>query len=395
MRYLLLLFLAATLSAHSQKGSIDSFQNFIVAAGKDKPTENQANSFFVKGVHFNFTLYGSDIEEYFAEKLDSLPPDCKLKIDSSYWDQMNFFGSTHGGIGWDISLLADSSRSLVLNGCHLVNLNIQGCKIDTLDLSGSTIDNLLINTSTFKCILMRECNLQNIYISGAVKSTMMDISALSFTDGKHDLTTISLISAKDDLPTLMFDFDTKLADLDIDLCKYNLAIDTRCTDCNNPNNYQTFYINQLAYLHNQHKDENYKALNKNYHWWQVADRCALYRVAYFHIPNWFYGFGDEKSKLIPATFELFLISVLIFFLFYNQVNKSYTFETNEMGLSSWKPINNFLDGVAKTSIIFFGVKLDYKKIKFESGIGLIAVLFIFILGIICYAFLANFIFTVK
>jgi hypothetical protein len=127
----------------------------------------------------------------------------------------------------------------------------------------------------------------------------------------------------------------------------------------------------------------------------VAKENKLTQMCNYDIPKNFYGFGLEKKLIIRSVAILFGISFLIFIVFQKKILSSYDFELNRVELLKHKGANDILGILIATTLVFFGVKLDYKKMHFTSVVGLILLLAIFTTGIICYGFLANFILTVK
>ncbi len=128
------------------------------------------------------------------------------------------------------------------------------------------------------------------------------------------------------------------------------------------------------------------------------------------IVNWinkhWWGYGYDKELIIRNTLILFCIFLIINFGFFNDmVNKVYRIEQFSY---SKKEINFLLDNntpkiifiaILYTAFIFFGLKFNRKDIKIKENLTGWRFLFLinfftqFIVGLICLAYLANFIIT--
>jgi hypothetical protein len=301
------------------------------------------------------------------------------------------------------------------------------CKGDNLRINSFTLD-LRINNSTIGELSLANClfqplNIQNLdcrklslseakvtkemYISRNVFCDTIDLSGFG-TNPTSDLSILSVSKKNLQSSTLIFDYSTRFDNMEIDLSKFDLRMDESCDDCKNSESYNTFFTAELAYFKTNGQDKNYETLYYFYRKWQVQNANIVEKLFNYYLPKEFYGFGLKKVLILRATLILFLLSIVIFLISYNTIRESYTFEFKDeanvanstaSGEEPTPPNANKKDRFYKafilTAIVFFSFKLEYKYIDFTKKLGLIIFFLVFLTGLICYAFLANFIFTFK
>jgi len=135
-----------------------------------------------------------------------------------------------------------------------------------------------------------------------------------------------------------------------------------------------------------------------------------YNKIWGYFLNWinktWWGYGYDKELIIVNTIFLFLFFFVInTFLFKHLVNKVYVIEK----LQQWRQtisgskIKIFFIQIPYslfyTALIFFGLKFDLDQLKYQNnlkGIGIFSLLYFFVVyiaGLICLGYLANFIIT--
>ncbi|WP_299521685.1 hypothetical protein [Winogradskyella sp.] len=165
------------------------------------------------------------------------------------------------------------------------------------------------------------------------------------------------------------------------------------------------YQNLLAHFRKVGFAESEKILDIQYRDW-------LYTKDNKYLQNWidknWWNYGYNKMLIIRNTIIIFFFLSIIncFFLkklssnLYVNKNIEEIVKSNKNKNRLIRYIINFPSALFYTSQIFFGIRFDYKKLKYEdklTGIGLFGLLYFFFMyfsGLVCVAYLVNVIVTI-
>lgn len=158
--------------------------------------------------------------------------------------------------------------------------------------------------------------------------------------------------------------------------------------------------------------QSYEALDKEYKEFQYIDSESRYSWIIGHSLNWinkkWWGYGYEKWRIIWNVFIIYLLfSFINVFILKHLITRVYVNQKIEklrisQTSNKWynRVFNYFWYSLFYTAVIFFGVKFDMDKLKYEENLdglkrlNLIYFFIIYLGGFVCLAYLANYIITV-
>ncbi|MCF8336588.1 MAG: pentapeptide repeat-containing protein [Bacteroidales bacterium] len=169
-------------------------------------------------------------------------------------------------------------------------------------------------------------------------------------------------------------------------------------------------------IHKQKKEgfiSSVEKLDKEYQEFKYL-KSGNYSLVWGHFKNWlkknWWGYGYEKELIILNTFILFLTFVIINTFILNCVTQNiyhipYISQSSNTKFKSrnnpWVIVEQIMSRFARallyTGFIFFGLKFDIKKLNYKDNlhgkkiINLIYFFLIYIIGLICIGYLANFV----
>jgi hypothetical protein len=164
----------------------------------------------------------------------------------------------------------------------------------------------------------------------------------------------------------------------------------------------TLYLNILAQLKNSNEEQSYKQLNLEYQRFHHLEYSTNpIAPLLYHIERLWWNFGHNKSRILIGTccillllsfINVFLIGTLSEEVYVVQGITKYTKSSAHEG-RELSMMSRFIFSFYYTAIIFFGLKMEIRALDFNRYM-LVGYLFvIFTTGLVCLAFLANWILT--
>lgn len=304
--------------------------------------------------------------------------------------------------------LTDSKiNSLNLQNDVIQNVVITNCVIDTLLLDRSDIRNLVIKSGSIGFLSLTECHkIRSLVMGDSITLGTIDLSDFRAPKEGDVFVKISsplkTVQAKD--ARLVVDSKSDFNELDIDYHNFALCFDP--ATYGNADASRTLYSRLLKKFEESGQSDNYlrlykqkrffeASLNPDSTLWSKASTGVLFFFTYT-LPDWWWGFGFEKQKIIRNTLILFLTFFLFGFFAFEKLWAEYPMVENERLLKKYRA-KNFpariyvpLIGIA---ILFFGIEFKITRLNFLSWWRTTSVLLIYGLGLFCLAFIANLIIT--
>lgn len=154
----------------------------------------------------------------------------------------------------------------------------------------------------------------------------------------------------------------------------------------------SIYTALLANFKNRGFDESYELADIDFQ--QYKGRHGQTLLGKLFLPcidrmqDLWWKYGYEKFRILVITPGLLLIFTLINLAFYKKLNKSaYTINDEEIA----KQGVSFYNSLVYTSVIFFSFTLKLENLHFKSRGLSLWLIFIYLSGIICLGFLANYV----
>ena len=353
--------------------------------------------FMVKGdlgeVIFPSNLSGKSLSVYFINynKFEFYPSQNDVYIRNSSFQYMKLAGADSSYLLIQSSTIGDSVKSHLRSnrfvyvdfidtqfksGLHffdnkIENLNIKNCefnnkltffynRIHKIRFTKLTkVDTIKFTKNTFE----NEVDISKLYSDSGPVNLMLDVEAaknVKFKRGNFKL---------------VFDDD----DNDIDKHYYDLEVYENLLTTLKKNYYYDSYFKIF-------RDKERYRLTKN------PNKSKVLGYVLFFINDNLTGFGGDKLRAIKSTFWVFL-----FFFFFNLIFFKYL----QFKVYSIDSIDTAMNGTQLhfryrlfyslmfSLFIFFGLKIDLKNLKLNRAGGVSYILFQFIVGLVCLAFIAE------
>ncbi|HXB06168.1 MAG TPA: hypothetical protein VNW04_03610, partial [Puia sp.] len=135
--------------------------------------------------------------------------------------------------------------------------------------------------------------------------------------------------------------------------------------------------------------DSYKALDIEYQAFQWHHSWARW-LSWVPLVWWNYGY--DKEYIFLWIIGLLLIFITINFFYLDVLNK-YVYKIDEIPENTAKarPKDKIWYSAKYTAYVFFSLTLDMNKFNFQKLLPTLYFLFIYIMGILCLGYLANFI----
>jgi len=285
------------------------------------------------------------------------------------------------------------------------NFTIQNSKLNEVEYSGD-IDRFVINSSTIKKLSIDRGSIKNYLEIINTKIEAINFSYLKLPDTiflnnldlsemkeKIDLTHSNLSDGKKLLILGKVDIEKLL----IPFTSYTIKI----SDKNNYEDQIILYQTVIKKLRELGLNEKAEVLDKEYQELHYLHNNNY--ITNFISKKW-WNYGYDKPKVVINSFRIFFIFFLLNLLFFNTLQKVYLPENikiyynrinqNVLDYKIFKLITLRMAGVLLyTAFIFWGLKLDVKELVIKKWWAIILIVFEYSIGVVCLAYIANFIIT--
>ena len=160
------------------------------------------------------------------------------------------------------------------------------------------------------------------------------------------------------------------------------------------------YKRLLESLDKSGSKQAYKSFDIEYRGFINKYYNSLFEKIGFTVNKYWWNFGYSKERIfIISIFLILLCSIQVFVKLDLYLNKVYSIKSlservkpNLLIRNKFKKILlNYLVALLYTIFLFFSLKLDFDKISFGKFSAGIFILFVFITGLVCTAFIINFV----
>ncbi len=342
----------------------------------------------------SFRKYYCNITPHVIKTINSFVTHILLEADTIELHSTKDTISQYTIFSDNISLRLDKTKisKFQINGAQIISNRFN---IITGDITNTRIDSLILSNVELKCKLkIINCLLPDyIEIKNITNNTSGDILDLSQFNSYQNKT-CKLNIGKDDVAKVNLNY--KYFTLDID----NLG----------PKYLKEWIYSELLRKQKENYfQDGYEKLDKEYkEFHYLSDNNTL---SYFK--NWvdkhWWDYGYDKFKIITNSFTIFIAFLLINFFLYHKLKTVYypeKFKQFDERLNAHNmdtPIKvtteifNYIKRIPiiilYTAFIFWGLKLDLKELELRKPLFLGIVIVEYVIGIICLAYIANYIIT--
>jgi uncharacterized protein YjbI with pentapeptide repeats len=278
-------------------------------------------------------------------------------------------------------------KRLSFQKCNLTDIDFSGCRFtQTLSLGSNMLNgSILFDGSIFSHNLL----LSNLKTSSQFhikfrESKMPDTLNLSNNRYLEDTVDFSKIDMNSKKKCLVI-----LEGMDISKLKLN---------------YNYFKLGFSENLTIDNKENIYQGLLQNFKYWGFQDSYQKLDIEYkrFHakqgtfgflwwIPEYWWEYGYERARIFPITFWAVLFLTIINYLLINYLVSNVYSVGNIPFHYRKRSLNRLWFSFVYTCVIFFSLSLKIDKIKFQNKGGTLYLMGIYLFGIICLAYIANYI----
>jgi len=286
--------------------------------------------------------------------------------------QASFVGKRFAFLMFNGCYFNDSLKFYMDNDIRMDSLYIENTTFNKgLDLSGTTINNILDMSGTMKGTL----DLSYVTVGGP--NTQIDLSDLRpFKDKYGHIEKIVINLTRAPIANIELNYNdfelesSSLEDIDTATSIYTALLANYKTR-GMMEQYKNVYIDYQHYIntHGSLEHRIYGTIRDGlqYAWW---------------------NYGYDKERIIWITLFSLLIITLINIFCYKKLNTE-VYKVDENNFQD-KP-NNFYNSLVYTSIVFFSFTLSLEKLQFGKKRYLLWFIFTYLLGIVCIAYLANYV----
>ncbi|MGF7075327.1 hypothetical protein [Mucilaginibacter sp. 3215] len=274
-------------------------------------------------------------------------------------------------------------------GYHANNIEIKNSIFGKLFIRGSTIS---------KTLVIKNISINTLSFTNTILPDTVIISNIDFEKESRDVNFDDIDFANN--------YSRVLKIGNIDLERFKIPYDKYKIIIDETTKYEQrlmIYQKVLNKLREQGLFEKFEVLDKSYQ--EVKLVHNGHYIINFISKNW-WDYGYNKSKVTINAFILYLIFFLINLLLFDTITKVY-YPSNIESYIHNKAIhdkvfhkNKLTQLITKspsvllyTAFIFWGLKLDLKELKIKNWWALILIVFEYTIGVICLAYIANYIIT--
>jgi hypothetical protein len=298
----------------------------------------------------------------------------------------------------------DFGRSIFHNSANFSGITVSGyldfgntvfervCYLDNIHFNNTDTSTLYFENTTFPDTLIFSYN-SRIF------------NEIDFTNANfHDDRRVDKNNGEV-LPTYIYLYGTDISKLRLDYIHYKLFFPDKLngrdsaygiTKLIDNDEKETIYETLLENFKKHGQQESYKLLNIEYstfklqqHWWSYIFSC---------IQKWWWNFGYNKEMIFLWTIVFIIFfSVITYFFIYSLNTNVYKIDNIpinqlwEIRTSRKDFWNRLWFSFMYTSSVFFKLTLKIENIQFKNKRGTAFLILVYTMGIICIAYMANFV----
>lgn len=271
-----------------------------------------------------------------------------------------------------------------INTKFLEQAHFSGAEFGSRAVFGSSV---FAQEASFKGVKV----LDDLTFSNTVFLDNLDFSNATNIKNRIDLTVVNTDTIKDGMKTRrgINLTNSDIAKFKIDYSLFYLEFDSSASYEYRSNVYQTL----LNTFKNDGYTESYEILDKEYKDF-AYDKKNMWFIRTLDKYWWDYGYA--KQYIFYWTFGFLAWFTLCNFFLYpflqREVYKINHIETNFKS-SKWKVGQRLYYSLVYTSVLFFSISVKLDNLKYKHWLAVAYIFLIYVLGIICLAYTANFVIT--
>jgi len=350
------------------------------------PTINVRHLFFITGKHLesfstfqitslsHFTSFDFERSTFALLMLESSFDHIKIN-NCAFKDGLGFLNVTY------------SRYEMRENNCKY--LNIYDCSLGDLTIF-SNVDMLKLDNDTIKgSLLISDSRLGNSHINCLIGGTIQLLN-ISIDDGLElDIYDIKPLIKGTKIPLNLEHSEIEKINLNYQNCSLFFS----------PNTPYDIKSNTYLKLLNNFKErgyyESYELADIEYQKLKYTYEGIWYKRLYDEFQLLWWNYGYDKWYIFIWTFGFLTIFSICNCWWYKKMNRVvYTldeFEPKATGSFIQRVAMNYYYSIIYTSVIFFSFSVKIDKLKFRHKRLLFWFIVIYIVGVICLAYLANFV----
>lgn len=323
---------------------------------------------------------------------DSCSFEGDIELDSVVFNNLNNLDKTNS-----INIQNSDIKKLISNDKPINEISIKNSEIGVLNLSKSHI---ITKKAIFESVkFIEKIDFSSIILSKGVSfinCTLPD--TLLFNNITHLKWVIDLTEFKkesEEKICLINLTKTNIDNIRIRYDNFKLLFDNDL-----PYEEKTYVYEKLLHRFQQNGfNQSYKNLDIEYQEFKYLHRpqskiIKSYSVIVNFIDKNWWNYGYNKEKIIVNTLLLMLLFMVINLFFFKELNENVyeirnIYKASNVANNRWK----FMYTLYYTVLIFFGIKMNIDNLKFQKKGGVIYIFIQYSIGIVCLAYLANFILT--
>lgn len=269
--------------------------------------------------------------------------------------------------------------------------------INTATIQDATLGEININQK-INHLILKDCRVETTtQITGIKALDTLTLDNVWFSSESALLDITQLTTGNSNSRTILRINKVPLEKIRIDY-KKTLAIPFSLGD-----NFNTNYRNSIEFILRSIMDNQKEALNDKGYELAAADLSKYHDSkkplgwVVVSLKSWWNNYGLDKERVVRASFVIYLFCALLNMLWRKALKETYPIKTIEEAFILTKSEHNQLRKVLRwlflnltyTAYIFFGIKLDIEKLQLGRFRAAMWVVFQYVLGIICLAYIAN------
>jgi hypothetical protein len=375
------------------KDSTYIYQDGVLRHGREVIGKSKSRFAEIVSYHIPDTIIGVVLENTIADKIEIQSKKLDVYVRSSNISECQVKGWEH-----------DSSsylRRISLNGTNIGKLTLENCNVDKALGSSSELsgyDGQVNSVTISHCSIKSPYYLSDLLLPKALVLDYNEFKGNSFIDINHLVVgqlaprcgLIILDSTGDAIPLRL-----KYEYFHLEF-PHSTQISTK----------EFLYRNFLEEQKITGTEEGLEKLTKEYKSFENRKGETFLGKLQDTIEQGWWDYGYDKFKVISNSLRIFLLFILVNILIYPSLIKVYCppkFDTLERTFRrKYGEAKTFRSGlrtrvlkipsiVLYTGFIFWGLKLDLKEINLIKPVYLCILIIEYTVGIICLAYIANFI----
>jgi hypothetical protein len=327
-------------------------------------------------------------------------------FDSVYFDKSakfagSIFGSRVEFLGAHFKdyadfTIADFRRDVDFTGARFDNpVDFSG---STFNMNGDFSDVVFKNTVYLRSLVLSPET--QLYFWNTTLPDTLDFSYNEKTFHEIDLTVANLYDKTTDTCKIHFIqfYKTDVSKFHLDYSHFRLLFPKRVQSSDNTqdsitlsdDDKESVYEGLLKNFRDHGQNESYQKLDVEYHYFKAQKHWFTLLLFYLNCVWWYFGYHRELIFVWTLVF-IFIFTTSNYFWLDNLNTNVYTQTGVPQGKELPGGYRKYWYSLVYTSVIFLKLTLDLSNFKFQHIRGTLYIVLIYSLGLLCLAYMANFI----